>query len=154
MDKKRTQLIITAVLVIVLAIVLINSFKPRRGRRPSAAPAGNSVTKTILPAPLKKEIKSVSLASPADIEEQKKRASTDWGIDPFYHKAKEELYQGSNLVLKGVSIGRDKKNYAFINNEIVTVGDTIVGYKVIEVQKNKILLNKGTESFYLILPQE
>jgi hypothetical protein len=66
----------------------------------------------------------------------------------------KDIYTGSNLMLKGVSIGKGRKSYAFINDEIVSVGDIIYGYKVTEVEKNKVLLQRGPESFYLVLPEE
>ena len=107
-----------------------------------------------IPAAAAKSSNVVTVASAKDIDDQKKRANLEWGLDPFYHAVKTEIYQSSSFVLKGVSMGGAKSGYVFVNDQILTVGDMIVGYKVIEVHKNKVLLKKGNEKFYLVLPEE
>ena len=55
--------------------------------------------------------------------------------DPFSPSKAGLEYQRSDLELKGISVGKDKAGFAFINNEIVKTGDKIGGYEVGEVEK-------------------
>jgi hypothetical protein len=153
MDKKKIEFIATGVLIVVFIFVLANAFKPKKPK-PKPTPEAVKEEKRI-PVPSVEETKPLpSTVSPKLISLQKERAKLDWGRDPFSRVMREEVYSGTSLILKGVSLGRDGVGYAFINDEVVTVGDTIAGYQVIEVEKNKVLLRKEEESFYLVLPEE
>ena len=70
-----------------------------------------------------------------------------WGRDPFSPSKAGLEYQRSDLELKGISVGKDKAGFAFINNEIVKTGDKIGGYEVGEVEKNRVLLKKAGRAF-------
>ena len=83
----------------------------------------------------------------------KKLAAGEWKRDPFYNKMRTEVYQSSNLQLKGISMGNNKP-YVTINDQILTLGDVIAGHKLVEIQRNKVLLQKGADRFYLQLPEE
>lgn len=158
MDKKTQQeAIITSAAVVILIIILFVNLKGAKKKmsapKPAAAPSAPAPA-AVLSAPAAEEKKAAALSTPEEIEEQKKRAALDWGTDPFYHVAETDVYRGVKFILKGVSIGEDRKSYAFINDEIVGAGDLIFGYTVKEVQRNKVLLQKGEENFYLVLPEE
>jgi len=153
MDKKKIELIITGVLIVVFIVVLINSFKPRRPKKVVKPPTEVKV-KEIPLVPIKVKEKEYNIATPSQLAAQKKRAELDWGIDPFYHPIKKDVSSSLKLVLKGVSIGKGRKNYAFINDEIVAEGEKISGYEVVRVERNRVLLRRGKEEFYLILPEE
>lgn len=83
---------------------------------------------------------------------RRKQMSLEWGRDPFFLPQKVS-YKKSVFSLRGISIGRDKA-FAFINDQIVTTGDTIEGWKVVEIKKERVLLIRGKEKFYLTLPEE
>jgi len=153
MDRKKIEIIITGVLVVVLVVMIAGNLKPKRKKRPPSKPS-KVKQETLALLSLPKGVKRAPKASSKELEKQRKRASLEWGIDPFYHSLKREVYKSSMLVLKGISVGKDKRGYAFINDEIVTVGDEIAGYKVVKVEKDKVLLKRGGESFYLALPEE
>ena len=154
MDKKKIELIITGILIVVFIIVLANSFKPRRPKKIVKLPTDIKVEELpSLPVKAIKE-KEFNIATPSQLAAQKKRAQLDWGIDPFYHPIKKDVSSSLRLVLKGVSIGKGRKNYAFINDEIVAEGEKISGYEVVRVERNRVLLRRGKEEFYLILPEE
>jgi hypothetical protein len=152
MGKKQVESITTGVLIIIFIIILINNLKPKRKRKVIS----KTVTKEKVKEVSVKEMRKVSLpeVSSKEIELQRKRAEMEWGMDPFYHILRRKDTYQTRLVLKGISIGKGKKNYAFINDQILTVGDTISGYEIVEVEKRKVLLRKGNESFYLALPEE
>jgi hypothetical protein len=155
MDKKKIELIVTGVLILVFIFAVVNAFKPRRQRsRPSPEAVKVKKAKEAI-VPLPKEVKSsFPSASPQLLSLQKERAELDWGRDPFSKAVRKEFYSGTSLVLKGISLGREGRGYALINDEVVTVGDTISGYQVMEVEKNRVFLKKEEESFYLVLPEE
>lgn len=152
MDKQKNELIITGVGVAVLLFVLAGNFMKKPAKKPVVImpPAGSSAGAPLkLPAPLAGEVKQY--ADDKKIGSQKKRAELPWGRDPFLASIEKE-YQISDLSLKGISFGKDKRGFAFINNEIVTKGDKIEDYEVVEVEKDRILLKKGSQNFYLPFP--
>jgi len=151
MDRKKIELIVTGILIIVFIIVLANSLKPRRPKKVVKPRVEVKVEK---PPPLPVKIEEYNIATSSQLTAQKKRAELDWGIDPFYHPIKKDVASSLRLVLKGISIGKGRKNYAFINDEIVAEGEKVSGYEVVRVEKNRVLLRRGKEEFYLILPEE
>ncbi|MCD6583860.1 MAG: hypothetical protein J7K71_04160 [Candidatus Omnitrophica bacterium] len=153
MDKKRVELIITLGLVIIFIFVLAVNLKPKKPKQ-KLSPSSKISEKEKGVSISKKKIEKILRASPQEIEKQKNRAQLSWGRDPFFSSflVKKEVSKTTSLTLKGVTIGKDKKGYAFINDEIVTIGDTIEGYQVIEIQKNKVILKRDNELFYLTLP--
>ncbi|OQX80844.1 MAG: hypothetical protein B6D56_03995 [Candidatus Omnitrophica bacterium 4484_70.1] len=154
MDKKRIELIATGVLIVIFVFVLANSFKRKRPPPAKVKPLLPEETKEIPMPPVLKKEAGYKPASREALTLQKERAKLDWGVDPFYHPIKKELTSGLRLVLKGVSIGKGRRNFAFINDEIVGEGEKILGYEVVKVEKDKVLLRKGKEKFYLVLPEE
>ncbi|MFH1398056.1 MAG: hypothetical protein ABIH27_05870 [Candidatus Omnitrophota bacterium] len=150
MTKEVKQFIMVAVLVIVLIFVMLSSFKKKPTKK--KAPIVKS------PAELAVDIKALSpgpgiLLDNKEIALQKQRMDLDWGKDPF-NMAIEKEFQLADLKLKGISYGEGKKGYAFINDEIVKPGDRVGDYEVVEVEKNKVLLQKAGQSFYLAFEQE
>lgn len=151
MSKAVKEIAITAVMVIVLVVIVINNFKGA-GKSKKATEAGRlgkfaEVMPSLAPIPVDKKT----------LSQQRQRADNlTWGRDPFVYVEAEtdKSYRTGALELKGISLGKDKAGYAFINNEIVKVGDTVGGYDVLEIEKDKVLLRKGSQSFYLTLPEE
>ncbi len=150
MTKDVKQLIMAAVLVIIFIFAMLNSFKkkPTKNKAPEVKP----------PAELALDKKALSpslgiLSDNKEITLQKQRMDLEWGKDPF-NMAIEKEFQLADLKLKGISYGGGKKGYAFINDEIVKPGDRIGEYEVVEVEKNKVLLHKAGQSFYLAFEQE
>ena len=150
MNKNKKEIIITAILIIVLLLVVSMSM---RKKHPSER---KSVSTTVK---IKNTVSSLSAkpvkANKNIIDSQIKRAQLPWGRDPFFLVNSKKVYnKGRNLSLKGISLGQDGRGYAFINDEIVTVGETVAGYKVIDIKRDKVLLRKGEDSFYLGMPEE
>ena len=157
MSKTVKEIIISVVLVIILGLVLFNSFKGR-GKKKSATPQKLKALSDILPS-LVTPVKTPSLTV-ADKEMMKsleaRAQSIEWGRDPFKYTAIEggRGYHAEALLLKGVSLGEDKTAFAFINDEIVKVGDIVGGHEVVNIQEDKVLLKRGSQIFYLTLPEE
>lgn len=149
MDKQKKQLIIVGVLVLVLLISILSSQKkkPVKTDELKVEPQSGIVPKPPLVAgpvtPVRPEEKKMSA--------QLERAKSAWGRDPFSEPS-DKGYQMGQLQLKGISFDKIKGGYAFINNEIVKKGDTIGEYEVVEIDKNRVMLKKGNQSFYLVFP--
>ncbi len=149
MDKQQKQLIIIGVLVVVLALALVSNLKkkPKKKAAPLPKPDAASLAKS---APV------VSAAPAADagvLGEQIERTKLTWGRDPFSVNT-DKTFQLSELKLQGISFGTDKKGFAFINGEIVQKGDKIGDYEVIDIEKERVLLKRGSQDFYLVFPGE
>lgn len=154
MDKQKQQYLILGVLLVVLGVVVVSNLKPKKKKSaPAAAAVAAEVAKIVAGEQPATPAVDSAPASSEDLDKQQQRAQLDWGVDPFFHTLNKQLTD-SGFILKGVSVGRDKRNYALINDEIVGVGDVISGYEVMEVQRTKVLLKKGLETFYLTLPEE
>lgn len=157
MGKKKNELIITGVLVLFLIFLLSKNFFSKKKVAPLVEKGAKSREVEPLEIAQPHELKNKPGFTPAtakQLDAQRARAGLDWGIDPFYHSLDKELYKSSRMILRGVSMGRDRRGYALIDDEIVTEGDLISGYEVCEVEKDRVLLKKGNESFYLLLPGE
>lgn len=149
MEKKQlVELIVTAVAVVILVFSLIFGSKKKPVKKTVLSSESGAVA---LVASVQDQAKATDANK---INAQKERIKLAWGRNPFAEPSQKE-YRISELELKGVSLGRDEKGgYAFINNEIVSRGDKVGDYEVIEVEKDKVLLKKGNQNFYLVFPEE
>ena len=159
MDKQKQQLIILGVLVLVLIVFLVNTFMPKKRSAPPPTPAATvSVPPSLNLPPAQAQsapkAEAGARATAEELKTQQEKAEMEWGMDPFFHTIDKEVYQGSNLALKGISIGKGRRRYATINDEIVTVGDSLFGYRVEEIDKTRVLLKRGAESYYLDFPEQ
>ncbi|MDD2703658.1 MAG: hypothetical protein PHC33_06635 [Candidatus Omnitrophica bacterium] len=149
-SKDQKQLAIVGVLLVVMVMVFMNNMKPRKKKNIPVPPAPSAEADPPVSLPAA-QAKTDSKKSETG---QKKRAdSLGWGRDPFlpYEAQKTEE---TGFILKGVSLGKGKKGYALINDEIVKSGDTFTGHEVVTVEKDKVLLRKSGQSFYIVFPDE
>jgi type II secretory pathway component PulC len=92
--------------------------------------------------------------------------SYDWRRDPFRKNLIEKVvvhtipsapsdYAPGNahLHLTAISLS-GARSYALINDQILSVGESVNGYKVTEIQSAKVVLNKNGYSFTLTLPED
>lgn len=150
MDKQKKQLIIVGILIIIFIIMLLNSFK----KKPAARGADKPVSVTAVPPKPAGGPVADSLPIRPDekkINTQLERAKLPWGRNPFAASSEKEYWVGE-LQLKGISFDAKTGGFAYINEEIVKRGDAIAGYEVIEIERDKVLLKKGNQSFYLVFP--
>lgn len=150
MSKQVKEIIVIAFLVVVLGLIVVVNLKKKPAKRPAAIPASSAeqVSKPTSVSPL-----TFVPADEKKLSAQRERANLPWARDPFMVPTDKE-YQRADLKLKGISFGADKKGFAFINNEILKVGDKVGDYQVLEIEKDKVLVGKGNQTFYLTLPQE
>lgn len=145
MDKKKWQPFALVVLIMVFIFAAKSSFKKKRSDKSvsSGAPSAVTAAKPVLPQPVKTE----SGNKTGDIA-QLERVNLPWGRDPFTLSS-EKIFQAGQFELRGISFGKGQVGYAFINNEIVKEGDKIGNYEVVEIHKDRVLIKKDSQSFYI-----
>lgn len=122
-NKKKVELIITGIGVVILIFLIISHMSVKSGR---------PVSKTELYP-----------ASPAVISVADETVSWDsvkWGRDPFLLDTSSVKEQGmEDMVLNGIV--SDKENpYAIINNDVVKLGDKVNDMTVIEINEKSVVL--------------
>jgi hypothetical protein len=149
MDKQTKQLVITAGLVVVLILAMLGNLKkkPQKKAIPEPSPA-QPVAPSVSPVGT-----AAGLKPNDELSLQLERLKLSWGRDPFAFTM-DKGFQRNELKLKGISFGKEKGGFAFINNEIVKKGDTIGDYEVADVQKDRVFLRRGNQDFYLMFPEE
>jgi hypothetical protein len=154
MTKEKVQLAVIAIGIIFFIALTAGNLKKKPGKTPNQEPA--PAQKTSADSEPAKKLTAPANADTREekLELQKEREKLEWGRDPFSVSKSAKEYQRAALQLKGISLGKNKIGFAFINNEIVKKGDIIGDYEVTQIQKDKVLLRKGEQSFYLTLPQE
>ena len=60
----------------------------------------------------------------------------------------------SDMILEGIIQDRSGKNLAIINSKVVTVGDKVGLFVVLDIGRDGVTLNKGQETFVLKLKKE
>lgn len=142
--KEQKQLIIVGILIIILVIAVYSSFSSLPKNR-NAPPAIAAAVAVVSPVP-------VDRGDQAKLALQKERGSGAWGRDPFAGSAVKTEEQVTAFKLQGITIGRGT-GYAFINDMIVREGDTIGGYRIAGVSKDKVVLQRGEQKLYLSFPE-
>ena len=76
-----------------------------------------------------------------------------WGRNPFVPKGSPGKPGGPKLTVDGI-MWREKNPKAIINNALVGVGDTISGSTVVDIKKDRVIFNDGTEYFEVRMSQK
>jgi len=150
MDRQKFAIIVVVIGIPIFIVMMAKNLKLNK-KKPAAAPAAQ-----ISPAmePAAQVVKAVPVQKDAkSLEMQKVRAELAWGRDPFFSDP-YKAGQASDLQLLGISYRVDGGGFANINNEIVRARDLVKGFEVVEVLKDKVLLKKGDQSFYLTFPEQ
>jgi hypothetical protein len=146
MDKKRLEIIVTGILILVLVFSWLNSFKVLKKkvsqkasiRTASAQQAAASRT-ALMPA----ATREVPGASDKDAE---------WGRDPFSGKVYSAQGQPMKFKLTGI-LWDAQEPQAIVNGKIVELGDLLGNYLVVKIGKDTVTLNDGSKDFELKLGQ-
>jgi type II secretory pathway component PulC len=150
MTKEQNQMIFIGVGIIIFASVTISNLnrkKPKAVR--SAAKSSSNLTVAADSPDQEKFIPADASA----LDQQKKQAGLPWGRNPFVSDL-EQKEQILKLKLQGISFGKDNAGFAFINDQIVKKGDKLGDYEITEVLKDRVLIKKESQSFYLAFPEE
>ena len=84
---------------------------------------------------------------------QTERWKSGWGRDPFW-EASDTAGKLNEFELKGISFSRNTKGYALINDQIFSVGDMMGGYEISRVEKDRVMLTRGTQTFFLTFSEK
>lgn len=148
--KEQKQLIIVGILLIILVAAGYNSFSSlsKTGASRHSVPAAASVPATPASVP----VPAAHAADEGKIALQKARSEKPWGRDPFAGLGGRTEERLDSFKLQGITLGKGT-GFAFINNTIMKKGDQLGSYKIADVLKNKVLLQKGEQKIYLTFPE-
>ena len=149
MSKKRIEIIITSFLVLILIFVWLNSIKVLKKRMaqkvqfPVAAQSADF---------LKQEL--IGLGKEVFVKEEKEwneDASLVWIRCPFCGKRYGEQEVEEEIVDLAVSgiIWDEVRPQAIINGQILAEGDSIGGFSIEKIEKQKVILSDGKKRIEL-----
>jgi len=144
MDKKRVEIIITAVLTVVLILAVINSMKTVKNKlKPPAAAALAQPSQQPSAALMQKMAPKKQQGAPEIL---------DWLRCPFSGKVYSASGKSVKLKLTGI-LWDEKMPQALISDSIVKKGDSVGNYIVVKINKNSVVLNDGTKDIELTVGQ-
>ncbi len=82
-----------------------------------------------------------------------------WGKNPFYSEYRISSSEASalpeqiELRLLGV-VYRASRAHALINNKIVTVGDSLEGFRITDIYRDSVIVNNGVNRITLVVTKE
>ncbi|MDP2920812.1 MAG: hypothetical protein Q8O12_00385 [Candidatus Omnitrophota bacterium] len=146
-NKKRIELTLTGIGVIILIFLLANSIlKPKAnktvtGSGDNPASEGSIVSFT----------NSEPRATPVRRSLGEGGSDAKWRRDPFLLEATVVKEEGvDNLTLNGV-ISDSANSYAIINNDVVKLGDKVNGMTVVEIREKSVVLDENGQKHTLEL---
>ncbi len=139
MERKKIEIIAVAMLLVIFALVLLGSIKPKGRPNKSQTAAGYGPGKV---EPLFKNKAQ---------EVKKEEPFMEWGRDPFVREEAVTLRMDtvSNLKLMGIISGEGKKARAIINDRMVSVGSKIGKFTVIRISATSVILKDGEKNIEL-----
>jgi type II secretory pathway component PulC len=93
----------------------------------------------------KKETLKFALIKPKEVAED----TETWGEDPFVREF-SYISEMKSLIVSAITVSENEA-YAIVNNQIVHVGDVIDGKKVVAIEKDRIVVEKGGKRFTIFL---
>jgi hypothetical protein len=143
MDKKRIEIIVTAILAVVFLLVWANTFRVIKKKGPAVKSAAQVIASQPQNVLANQSPKPAIEQKPADEDKM------EWARDPFSGRAyAKEGAQTKDLRLAGI-LWDSVKPSAIINDKIVGVGDTIFGNLVVAINPDRVILNDGLNNFEL-----
>ena len=155
-NKQKTQIAVTAFLIITFIFIMGNSI-----RNITSSGTGTKESKIITPDKFKEIIDStkhktsITLKDTSVSKYKKEIASieaTGWGRDPFSKRS--ALLGGGEFIsdfkLEGI-LWDESQPTAIINGEILKEGDKIGSAKIVQIQKDSVIINDGSKDYRLNL---
>ncbi|MEO0130168.1 MAG: hypothetical protein ABIK76_00525 [candidate division WOR-3 bacterium] len=94
---------------------------------------------------VKKETLGLKPLSAQEIQEDTEK----WGEDPFVRDF-SYLAEMKSLIVSAITLSENEA-YAIINNQIVHVGDLVDGKKVVAIERDRVIVEKGGKRFTIFL---
>jgi type II secretory pathway component PulC len=145
--KEQIQIAVICIGLLMLAFFALSNFKKAAKRPAPPPPAAAPATEAVMGAPVDGRSRDSISAL------QAKRWESGWGRDPFWVLS-DSTGTLSELELKGISFSGSKKGFAFINDQIVSIGDMIGGYEISRIEKDRVMLTRGTQTFFLTFSEK
>jgi len=151
MDKKRIEIILTGIFVVIFIFVWINAIKTIKKKsksKPSfSQPAAFMVNDKAVEAK-----KVTTEVFPKTNDERGSDDDVSWTRCSFSGKFYTTQDSASELELMGI-LWDEVDPQAIINKEIFRCEDTIGKYRIVDIRKNKVILNDGEKNLELKLEQ-
>lgn len=147
--KQRTQIIITAFLVLILVIAWANAIKTIRARSKSASSSRSASSSKSVPT-IHVEAIDHQAAIPAPKKTKDTFETFEWKRCPFCGLLLNDEANLVDLQLNGI-IWDANKPQVLINNEPYLKGDQVEQYTIVEIFKHKVVLSDGEKEFELLL---
>ncbi|MFH1848074.1 MAG: hypothetical protein ABH825_02520 [Candidatus Omnitrophota bacterium] len=148
MEKKKTEIIITAVLGAVLVLILARNIPLAFKRRPSAAMQGR--------ASVSRQVSRTASARRVPQAEQEKPEFEDkgWSRDPFFvGQIASGGSSDESIVLNGIIWDQGNPS-AIVNNTIVGEGEEIGKARIVEIKENSVIVQQDGSMHELYIWQE
>lgn len=140
MDKNRTKIIITGVLIVVFVLAWANAFKvlakKSKSKKSKKSPSSSISSPSVIP--------SVSTISQREWNEGK---NLTWKRCPFCGVSYSQDTTG-DFGISGI-IWDEVNPQTIINGEILGEGDRIGKFQIERIEKQKVILSDGTKTIEL-----
>lgn len=155
--RQRLIALIGILIVLLVVFTLLRPKSKMTALKKEIKPRVKQETLTVVP---KKEIKETPVITPVKKEGLRlspvtmKEAEEDaekWGEDPFVREF-SYISEIKDLMISAITISENEA-YAIINNQIVQVGDVIDGKKVVAIEKDRVIVEKGGKRFTVFLSE-
>lgn len=146
MDKNRTKIIITGVLIIIMILAWMNSLKIliKRSNLNKAYQTTSSINKS-MPSNILPVAAEEILVSRRTFNEEN---NLDWKRCPFSGRNYSQQVSVEDLTISGI-IWDEVNPQTIINGQILSEGDSIGGFIVQKIEKQKVVLSSGTKTIEL-----
>ena len=148
MKKQHIEIGVIGIGLLLLPFIIMSVSKKPEKKPDGAGPLTVTVS-TDVPSPMP----AGGNMNDKTAELQSRRWDLPWGRDPFM-TISDSVGKLNEFQLKGISFARDKKGYAFINDQIVAVGDNIGDYEVALIEKDRVMLKRGVQTFFLTFTEQ
>ena len=142
MKKSQQQLAMLVGLVVVMVVIYA---KPFGHRMRSAA---HQVVAEAVQSPSAASTSRSSAPMPGRQAQREHAVTLTWRRDPFTRGGSAAGVRG--LTLSGI-LWDPKKPIAILNDQMVSVGDDVEDYQVLEIRSDRVLLSDGTETIQLLV---
>ena len=143
MEKKKIEIAVTALLVVIFIFALSNSIRVAARKKKPGTPVASNVA---APTQAGKPAKAIMPVSGQYTEE------AEWGRDPFSGRLYLSEKKASALRLVGI-IWDKNQPLAMINERILKAGDTIQGKQIIRINPDSVIIDDGSKETELKLQQ-
>ena len=144
-DKDKRNIIIACVLIVIFLLLVMGNFLRGKKKKTSAVPAVQEVTLFSGDASTLANMRKNN-----DIyTNQRKLWEGDWGRDPFASEkiaaAAAVVTEVEHLVLQGI-FWDEQNPKAILNDKMLSKGDTLGTYKVVEIKPRSVVLSSGEKN--------